>query len=149
MTDVPIYPPLVVVPFKVLKADVGLNVKTFLNFYQQRRWKDTHLKRIENGQVVQTAKRGGFFDTTPIGDAVDTDWPDGAPQVVQLHVEENLANVAEFRDRVTAYEADRELIDPDPLVQGGDPQWRVFGSEVNHRTIAWYAYRRSRDELTS
>lgn len=138
--------PLVLVPMKVLRGHVTTNIKTFRNFWQFRHG-NALFRRIEDGQAVErNSKVGNWFTNFFHGEAIDTDYAPGSPQVWQPRVDQELANDVQRRDRVFAF-GTRNATDPNPLWQPGEPLWEILGRHVNHGGIAAHAYERTLREL--
>lgn len=130
---------------KVLRGRVTINIKTFRNFWQFRNG-DALFERIENGLVADRERLGHVVSNFFHGDAVDTDYAPGAPQVWQPRVDQELADDVQRRDRVDPF-GNRNQVDPDPLWQPGEPLWEILGRHVNHGGIAAHAYERTLREL--
>ncbi len=149
LDPVEIVVPILFIPVKVQRGSVLTNVGRFVNLYE-RTLATSKFERLDPNDptnILQTEQQflggdnvlGGTLRTELEGDAVD-----------QEEVNVRRADAPQERDRRFAYDPNRENAippDPDPLVNVGDPRWRLFGKSVNHNTLPWYAYARAIDEL--
>src|SRR5438128_12659296 len=97
--------------------------------------------------VGKTRLDAGIADVTIAGNTVPNNLP--PDRVVQTRVDTLLANTGEERDRINALDPPGDL---DPVYQLGKTGYRLFGNlsrrnGVNHKTLTWYAWRMSKDDL--
>jgi hypothetical protein len=130
------------------------NVKKFRNYYQQRASWSFFQTLDAAGQV--SGLSGPIQTPFIIGNAVTSHVPPDLVEPQQVQVDVDDRNTPEVRDRTSsAYAAHRESVgDSDPLFNGlpNEPRWRLYGDAsprvgVNHSTLTWYAWRRSKDDL--
>lgn len=133
-------------PYKVTKGPVQANVASYKAYWQASP-QVSHVEQLDQaGQPTRLTSSvgqgfGGLRAPVITGRALPSDIG-----VTSVRVDQAFAGASEVRDRVGAF--DRDPGDLDPMQNIGDPRWRLDGAEVNHLTVAWYAYREAKDDLS-